>query len=172
MQRYRVLVALLGLALASSVLLAVAAGSQVPQGPMYSVAQVQAGLAHSPGSWLGRTVRVRGVAEGCGFPPSTYTAGEISAGSPASEYLSACLPPHLADAASPATVEALWLADRDQGRLLTLLRRVPILAWFAAAPQALRWGVLATYRVQLRAAPAGSCVFLPCYQAVLLDATP
>jgi hypothetical protein len=131
--------------------------------PLYSVATIQQLLARHPAAWVGKSVWVRGVAVpgvtvSCGLPPSTYFDG--------------CLPPHLADAASPATVEALWLADRDQGRLLTLLRRVPILAWFAPAPQALHWGVVATYRVRLRAAPANSCVFLPCYEAVLLDAAP
>jgi hypothetical protein len=123
--------------------------------PLYSVATIQRLLAQHPDALVGKPVWVRGVANDCGFPPSAYFAG--------------CLPPHLADAASPATVEALWLANRDQGRLLSLLRRVPILAWFAPAPPALHWGVLATYRVQLRAAPASTCVFLPCYEAVLLD---
>jgi hypothetical protein len=126
--------------------------------PLYSVATIQQLLARHPNAWAGTTVWVRGVAEGCGVPPSAS--------------IDRCLPPHLADAASPATVEALWVADRDQGRLLTLLRRVPLLAWFAPAPQALHWGVPATYRVLLRAAPASSCVFLPCYEAVLLDAAP
>ena len=65
MQRFPLFVALAGLALASSVLLARAAGRQVRHGPLYTVAQVQAGLAHQRGIWVGRTVRVRGSAVLC-----------------------------------------------------------------------------------------------------------
>src|SRR5690242_12485762 len=67
----------------------------------YSVAKIQQMLTQHPDAWAGKTVWVRGVAESCGYLPGVDQES--------------CLAPHLVDAASPATVEPLWLAGRDQG---------------------------------------------------------
>jgi hypothetical protein len=40
-------------------------GGPLDRGRVYSVAQVQAGLVDQPEAWVGRTVRVRGIAALC-----------------------------------------------------------------------------------------------------------
>jgi hypothetical protein len=57
---------LLGLLLAGGLAVAALAWP-LDQGPVYAVAQLQAGLADQPQTWLGRTVRVRGVVRGCPY---------------------------------------------------------------------------------------------------------
>jgi hypothetical protein len=153
MKQYRVLVALLGLALASSVLLAVAAGSQVPHGPVYSVAQVQAGLAHSPGSWVGRTVWVRGVAWHClgwAYGPCLVRSALLS---------------------DPGVDGGLAVATPPANSLLAFVHALPLVGRLVPLKQAPRWGVLASYRVQIHAVPLVSCSYWPCYEVVLLDIT-
>jgi hypothetical protein len=103
-----------------------------------------------------RIVRVRGIAEGCGFGVA----------------FDLCPPAALVDAGSSATGQPLWLAQGDASPLRTLLRRIPLLARFAPAPQALQWQVVATYRVRVQAIPASICGTGVCVQAVLLDAAP
>jgi hypothetical protein len=55
---------------------------------------------------------------------------------------------------------------------LAWLRRVPVLGTLLPAPQVLHWGVVATYRVRLRAIPESSCGSVVCFEAVLLDSAP
>jgi hypothetical protein len=130
------------------------------RGPLYSVATVQAGLAHHPAAWVGRVVEVRGIAvrSGCQSWPSPEITSCRGGG-----------PGVLVDRAwltiLPLTLEA-------STPLPPLLRRLPLPSQWVPPPQAVRWGVVATYRVQLRAAHASSCASPPCYQAVLLDAAP
>jgi hypothetical protein len=52
------------------------------------------------------------------------------------------------------------------------VRRVPLLGGLLPAPQAVAWGWVATYRVELRALAEGPCGGSGCYAAVLLDAAP
>jgi hypothetical protein len=59
------LIALLGLVLTTSLLLAIIFAIRGAEGPVYSVATLQAGLAHQPRIWLGWPVRVRGIAALC-----------------------------------------------------------------------------------------------------------
>jgi hypothetical protein len=63
----------------------------------------------------------------------------------------------------------LW---ESGGTLLASLRRIPLLGRVVPPAQAVRWGVQATYRIQLRRATADSCPSQLCVQAILLDATP
>jgi hypothetical protein len=124
--------------------------------PVYSVAAVQAGLMRQPDAWAGRTVWVRGIAQGCGFRAE----------------FDLCPPAALVDAASPATGQPLWLAQGDASPLRTLVRQIPFLARFAPAPQALHWGLVATYRVRVQAVPESICGTGMCSEVALLDAAP
>jgi hypothetical protein len=49
---------------------------------------------------------------------------------------------------------------------------VPLLGGLLPAPQAVQWGEVATYRVELRAMPGKGCGAATCYEAGLLDAAP
>jgi hypothetical protein len=141
---------LLGLALATG-LAAVALRRPLDQGPVYTVAQVQAQLQRQPGAWAGRTVRVRGVATQWCMPG-----------------YSRCLRPHLSDPDLEVASEPLLLAWAAPDPLLAFVRRVPLLP----APQAVHWIADATYRVELRDMPGEPCGAATCYEAVLLDAAP
>jgi hypothetical protein len=121
------------------------------QGPVYSVAVVRAHLEHNPRAWVGRVVRVQGVVAtlGCQIWPSPEGTVCLAWGQ---------------GLASPRGTAILPLTEEAPNRLLTLLRGVPVLGALVPASEALHWGAMATYRVQLRAVPTGSCVFLPCYE--------
>jgi hypothetical protein len=154
------LVGLLGLLLAGG-LAVVALAGPLDREPVYTVAQVQAQLAHRPAVWIGRTIRIRGQMDGC---PGILT--------PAAQAV--CLGwdrAYLSDTTAPAT--APLLVERGTpGPLLAALRRLPVLGALLPAAQALHWEIAATYRVRLSLAPAASCYrTLPCYAALLLDAT-
>jgi hypothetical protein len=161
MIRYPVRVTLLGLALTSSVLIMVAAGSQVAQDPVYSVAQVQASLARHPSVWLRRTVRVRGVASECAYA-----------------YASLCTSwqPVLRDPATrpgePGAELLLLPVPARPDALTALLRRIPWVRALVRGPHVVQWGVAATYQVQLRVMAGSHCGGGPCYEALLLDAAP
>jgi hypothetical protein len=129
------------------------------RGPVYVVATVQAGLAHHPGVWVGRTVRVRGVVALC------LTADSQSDPQDCSQE-----PAYLVDAVGVGGV--LPLAWGRQDAVLAFLRRVPLVRQVVPPPTRPRWGMLATYRVQLRATAAGRCGVPRCYEALLLDAAP
>jgi hypothetical protein len=153
------LVGLLGLLLAASLALATLPGRR-DQGRLYTVVQVEDGLAHQPERLLGQTVQLRAIAEQCplwGTPDS----GLHCMGSQ----------PVLVDQEASLTAP-LPLTWRPQSPLLAFLRRVPLLGGIVPARQGVGWMAPATYRVQLRPVPAISCGYLPCYQALLLDAAP
>jgi hypothetical protein len=86
----RFLGGLLGLLLAGT-LAAVALGTWLDHGPVYSIAQVQQWLAKHPQAWIGRTVRVR-----AGVLPCIPVTADADDGP------SICLPPGLLDPAPPA----------------------------------------------------------------------
>jgi hypothetical protein len=126
--------------------------------PVYSARALRAGVAQDPAAWLGRTVRVRGIAVRCSDPPSwgphcLYEQPQLLGrwGAPAAEGL-----PLDSDAAPPPLVGAL--------------RQLPLLGRLMPAPQVLRWGAVATYRVRLQALTESSCGTGACFEAVLLDA--
>jgi hypothetical protein len=147
------LVAALGLRRAT-VLAGAALGDRQELGPVYAVRELQMSLQHAPGRWVGRTVRVRGVA----WPCRGWASGPCSGRSP-----------FLADVGADA---GLARARQPATPLAVAVRAAPLVGGLVPAGQALRWGVLASYRVQIRAAPIAACVYWPCYEAVLLDAAP
>lgn len=94
--------------------------------PVYTVAQVNRGLAQNPAGWLGRIVRVRGKA----LIPMNR-AGPV------------CCSGLLADPAAPA--QRIRLVWRAVSPLLTLALRLPVLKAVAAP----RVGGAGVYRVLL-----------------------
>jgi hypothetical protein len=156
-RRQRWPVALLGLALGlllAVALLLAALGSRQEQDPVYSVEELQLGLQHDPGRWVGRTVRVRGVA----WPCHGWATGPCLAGSPV-----------LTD---PQTAAGLALARQPADPISAVVRAVPLVGGLVLPRQTPHWGVLAPYRVRIRAVPAASCRYWPCYAALLPDAAP
>jgi hypothetical protein len=124
---------------------------------IYRVADLQRAVARDPGQWLGRTALVRGrlaTYDTWSAPDSIVHA--IALVDPGASYDTMALP--------------VVLGGDDP--LVALLRHVPVLGEHLPTLQAPRWGADTTYRVQFRLAPGTWCTTLPCYQAVLLDATP
>jgi hypothetical protein len=150
---------LLGLVLTTSLSVAIIFAIRSAEGAVYSVATLQAGLAHQPRVWLGRTVRVRGVA----VPPGCVVRESML-----------CLkePSGIAYIVDPITCTFLPLSLGAANALLSLLRHLPLAGRLAPAAQTPHWGELTTYRVQLLVVPPASCALAPCYQAALLDAAP
>jgi hypothetical protein len=124
------------------------------QGPVHSVAAVRAHLEREPRAWVGRVVRVQGVVVtlGCQLWPSPEGTVCLAWGE---------------GLAGPRGAAILPLTEEAPNRLVTLLQGVPVLGALVPPAEALHWGAMATYRVQLRAVPTGSCVFLPCYEMLL-----
>jgi hypothetical protein len=147
------LVAPLGLLIATALAVSALDGRQ-ERGAVYSVGELQMSVQHAPGRWVGRTVRVRGVA----WPCQGWAYGPCLIRSP-----------FLADVGADA---GLVLARQPAGPLSAVLRAMPLVGDLMLPRQIPQWGVLAAYRVQIRAVPAVSCVYWPCYEALLLDAAP
>jgi hypothetical protein len=133
-------------------------------GPLYTVAEVQAHLAHGPRYWVGRTLFVRGEIVPCLAMPS------------AANHLCAALAPRGWQPPSPSP----WRAANDPlpvvraglDPFLAPVRRLPPLGDLLPAPQVLQWGAVATYRVHVRTIPNSLCGASVCYEALLLDAAP
>jgi hypothetical protein len=126
-------------------------------GPLYGVTDLQRQLARDPEDWIGRTMLVQG------------SAGSYHSWSPPDSIVARFA---LRDPGAPPGTASLSLAWGAPDLLQASLRHLPLIGRLAPQPQVLHWGGLATYRVRLRIAPADSCSFLPCYEAVLLDAAP
>jgi hypothetical protein len=141
----RLLVAPLTLVLGAGSAAVIGTG-QSASARVYTVAEVQAGLAHKPGAWVGRTLRVRGVYTDCG-PPDALAAF--------------CLAPDPADLGTAPAVAPLPLVVARSDLLRALLRRLPVLRYLVAAAPILPWGQTAVFRVQLRVRPHsyGALVF-------------
>jgi hypothetical protein len=120
---------------------------------VYSVNDLHQQVAHDPRHWLGRTLLVQGrVALDHTWSPPDSIVTRIELVDPGTSGVS--------------------LAWGGETPLMQALRRLPLLGRLVPRPQVLRWDTRATYRVQLRAAPAGTCAVPPCYEAFLLDAAP
>jgi hypothetical protein len=132
-----------------------------PRDPVYALSQVRAALQHDPGAWVNRTLLVRGLA-----------VAALCAPAPVGPPACPAAPFRLAAVSDAATNDGLLLRLGTGNRLVTALRRLPLLGTLLPEPQVLYGEEAATYRVQIRAAPAGSCLFPPCYEALLLDAAP
>jgi hypothetical protein len=127
--------------------------------PVYTVAQVQDGLAHHLGDWLGRTVQVRGVAVLCLSLDAQQASPFCGQGTT-----------WLLDAGeNNRGIPLVW---GTQDGMLAFLRRLPFVSRLVGPPQSLRWGLLATYQVQPHAAGSARRSTRPCYEALLMDAVP
>jgi hypothetical protein len=139
------LLALLGLALTTSLSVVTIGAIRSAEGPVYSVATLQAGLVHQPRVWLGWPVRVRRIAAPClssdGQSDPPYCHGST----------------YLMDAGGTSGILPLAWGSRDS---------------VLAALQAVRLEEVATYRVELRTMAGEPCSAATCYEAVLLDAAP
>lgn len=101
---------------------------------------------------VGQPLWVRGIAWGC----LGWATGPCLGRSPV-----------LTD---PGADDGLALASQMQHSLAAFVRALPVVGRLAPSGTPIRWGVLASYRVQIRVVPAPSCTYWPCYQAVLMDA--
>ena len=126
-------------------------------GPVYTVAELRAGLADNPHVWLGHSVLVRGVVLGLSCPPNASCAFAL---------------PVLIDADATGPGNYLPLSVGPANPLLALLRRLPLVGRLMPGPQLLRWGRPAIYRVQVREAVGTSPRETRPYEAVLLDPAP
>jgi hypothetical protein len=153
-----------GLAVVAGVLFVVI-HSMTSIGRVYSVAQVQAGLRHSPQLWAGRTVLVYGVAIGC---PPGYPCPQLNLPAGTAETGLG-----LASSTRVPLAQALPLECEPQDSWLMVLRHVPVLRHLVPPPQALYMARLAdhrVYRVRLvSVTPCGTPSSL-CIRARLLDA--
>jgi hypothetical protein len=153
-------VAFAGLALISSVVIAITAivCSQVSQDPMYSVAQVQTGLMDQPQAWVGRAVRVRGMAEPCPLREGTAILWQCADD-----------PLILVPAAADRVTAPLPLSRVTLDGISAILHGLPLLQDIVTTPRAVPQFTPARFVVRLRSQPAQACGDrAPCYEAVLL----
>lgn len=177
MKRRTIVVAVLfplgALALAS--VMALMVGDQASMGPIYSLAQVQAGLYRNPQAWAGRTVRVRahiedlevgGTAQPISSRPSPYdnllnmppgSRMDITLGPPPS--------PH-ADVSASYPAVILYVGPRVPNPLLSALRRLPVIGRMASTPdfESTPQNIWSPKVFVLRLLPRGQY-----YDALLLD---
>jgi hypothetical protein len=156
---------------------------------VYTVATLRADLRRDPVEWVGRTVRVRGVADYCltwvsldgSNTQNVCLAGHRGPGcrralsQDGSYTRNVCTSLHtvLRDREDTGSATRLPLALEAENRLYATLRRVPFLRWITPAAQAPQWGLVSTYTVQVRAEPRIVCWNAsPCVAAVLLDTDP
>jgi hypothetical protein len=146
----------------SSVLVAALATTSGHGGnPVYTVAQVQAGLADHPQVWVGRTVQVRGMTEPC-----LWWGGTTSLWQCADDLLV------LISGPSDAVAEPLPLGQ-TAGTMLDLLRGLPVLRDLLARPGRVPMYTPSRFRVRLQRLAAQSCGGrAPCYVALLLEVAP
>lgn len=135
-----------------------ARGTASGAGPVYSLAQIQARLAEQPWRWLGRTLRLRALAQPC----PTW-------GSPHDPLHCATWQPVLVDPDGAALDPPLPLATGPGDPLLDRLRELPLVGQLLPA-QRLVWEQPEAYRVRLVMRASRTCSAAPCYEALLLDA--
>jgi hypothetical protein len=143
-------------------LIHLAAGSQFPHGPVYAVAQVQAGLADQPPAWTGRSVWVRGVAVPCPWRGGTARLWQ-------------CADDSLILVADPRDplAEPLPLSPAAPTGVQALVRRLSLLHDLVKRSQAVPVDRRARFRVHVQLLAAQSCGGRsPCYEAVLQGAAP
>jgi hypothetical protein len=138
------------------------------QRTVYGVVAVDANLAQDPGSWWGRTIQVRGEIVPCrpipslgGEPCNVLSAdAELIPGTGSLDEFGQSL---------RSTVVPLPVVRAGLDPWRTVLRRAPLLGRLIPAPQAPRWGVVATYTVRLMAVPNVFCGVNECVEGRLLD---
>jgi hypothetical protein len=150
MKHFLLLLAALALVLGAGSVAAIRT-SQRTDGPVYTVAEVQAHLGLNRGAWVGRTLLVQGMV----------------AGEPANDPS-----PSLVDASASPAVDPLPLAWAGPDPRRAFFRRLPWLGSLAPKAQAMHWGEVAIYRVRVLAQTHTYCGASVCYEAVVLDAAP
>jgi hypothetical protein len=130
------------------------------QAQVYSLAEVDAHL----GAWDGRTLQVRGEIVPCMPAPS-------AGGGPCAELVEGS-GQWYGTGLAVAVVDPLPLVHVAPQPLVAFLQQVPLLNNLVPVPQALQWGSVATYRVQLRGIPNSICGTGICHEALLLDTAP
>ena len=125
----------------------------VPAGgaPVSTVGQVEAGLSRNPEAWKDRTFLLRGTAIVADCPHVVAMCGPLLVGGDR----------------PPSMWDRLPLAAQVGPSGLAFLRRIPVLSSILPGAVVIRWGVPATYRVHLRAAPCAP-VGTACYTVVLV----
>jgi hypothetical protein len=192
--------AVLGMALLAGLVAAVVGRPSSPAGPVYTVAQVRAGLARRPAAWAGRTALVRGAAvesawatgptigEGmtCGARPS---ASGNSQSCPLVAPNGRTLYLRLVDDSTLPNLTRPFLMSQQDNRLTLLLavqpiapnplialaRRLPPLARFLPMQGQVPGGVSHLYRIRLQPAGSAPCArpaAFNCATGVLVDAQP
>ncbi len=176
----------LGLALLAGLVAAVVGRPSSPAGPVYTVAQVRAGLARQPAAWAGRTLLMRGIAaktfwatgpttaigQSCytPFPPSSGPGScPLVAPHGAAVYLwliddsSQSLRSHLSQPLflaqpSDTTILVHVMQPATPNPLLALARRLPPLARFLPIQGQVPGGVPHLYRIRLQSIGSTSCL--------------
>ena len=135
----------------------IAASDGRHQGDVYPLSMVWDHLQRDPGHWLGRTIRVRAVAEPCPwwdrFERAQHCAG---------------LQVVLIDADGAAPAAPLPLEPPATHPLVTTLRRLPLLGRLLPRPDVITLYATARFRVRLEPLPPGACGRSPCFAARLL----
>jgi hypothetical protein len=138
------------------------------ESPVYSLAQVENGLRHHPGAWVGKAIRVRArltvlatpcalIDGGCGLAPASYYALDGGA-SGSSRFPDFSVPP-------------LVLEVGAEDPLYARLQQIPVLKDLVPRPPRLQ----AVEVMMVRLAPSSpplACGVSLCYHAVLLDPPP
>jgi len=187
MKKFLALVALL--IVLSACLIAFAASSSAGVGgSVYSLAGVQAGIAHAPAVWSGRTLRIAGRLRAAYAPRAAYCDTrkhylfDVAADAPAGTSIGGGLTLVDAGIAPQAPNPELTLLVGAPDPLLSRLRQIPLLKSLLPQPQAMRFGKGAVYRVRVERVPTTSMSALctrvraqhsqQCFNLVLLDADP
>jgi hypothetical protein len=156
------LLAPMGLVLAVGLVVALRGGSRGVAGPVYTVAQVQAGLMDRPPAWVGPTIWVRGLAAPCPWRGGTARLWQ-------------CADDPFILVADPADPRAapLPLSPPAPDTLLAVLQRLPLLHALAARSLTVPIDTPARFRVQVQRLAAQACGSRsPCYEAVPRDIAP
>jgi hypothetical protein len=144
-----------------------------PEGPIYSVSQLEAGLAKQPRQWVGRTIRVRAAIGGLDCPAGcTYQTRPTWDGLQRGEWLlelkdSDTNSVVLTSSLAPTT---LVMAPQSRSRLLDALNHVPFLETLIPG-QRVAWYGRTVYRLRIQARPCTVGHTL-CYEGILTDAIP
>jgi hypothetical protein len=138
-------------------------GQPAPARNVYSVRALYARLARDPRVWIGRTVRVHGVAD--------YCLSWVSLGAGDAQEVCTSRQTVLRDPTATGAATALPLRFAPVSRLAAALWRLPCLAAWLPRAQVPWWGAPQTYVVRLeRLASGTSLQATPSVAAVLLDA--
>ncbi len=125
---------------------------------VYTLAQVETGLAQNPTAWLRRRIRVHATPTAIVCFPSPH--------GPSCPFPDGVL----VDADGSSLTAPLPLALGSLPAGLALLRHVPLLNAFAPATQTIRWALPGIYRIEIQVSRCSAPGPLLCYTAMIPDA--